>query len=540
MRVALPQWALALSLVALQTMVSLAAVIETTIKYIGQGTVYVGAGSSQGVQKGDSAEVWRDDQIMARLEVVYVAPSSSSARVILNEGELRIGDRVLLLITGSAAQDSTAKEAIISGTSVPGAAVSEYPAETPGRGPKTRIRGMVAAQVSHQDDREAANNDVTRPALVLRSTVENLLVNHLNLSVNLRARQIIRRSADSPSTQSDWDNRIYEVSLQYDDPASALNFQLGRIASNRISGIGIFEGALVEYGIQGGWRAGVFGGTRPDMTTSEPNPEETTAGLYAAYEAGSWTGHQVRGTFALAGRYHAGEIDEEFIYEQVYYGFSRQFFITQSAEIAINRGWREEAEGSAWGLSNVLLNVSYSPSSILTFDLGYDNRRQMRTYETQDTPDSLFDDALRQGFRAGVGARLPFGLRAYLRGGLRTRENGETDTRTLAAGLSRHNMFDSGISGTMRFNLFENRLSSGYQASLGLARYMLRVIYLQLEAGSSHYDISSGEEPVNYHWFHGAASANFTRHLYTSLYGETYRGDAMNVNRFGVEMGYRF
>ena len=532
--------ALSLLLMSFVARTSDSAVIEASVKYVSGQTAYLDAGSEGGVQKGDSAEVWSDDQIIARLEVIYVAGSSSSARIVESTRDLRIGDQVRLMISGLAPQDSTA------GSSAPSAAlgltgsVSEMPAEAAKRGPATRIRGRIAAQVLHQDDHEATNNDVTRPSLVLRSTVENFLANHLNLSVNLRTRRIIRRSADVPDAQSYWDNHIYEVALKYDDPASPLNFQLGRIASNQISGIGIFDGALVEYGLSSGWSAGLFGGTRPDLTTSKLHTDETTAGVFAAFESGNWEGHRVRGTLAMAGRYHIGEIDEEFVYEQVFYSFSRQFLITQSAEIAVNRGWREQAEGSSWGLSNVLINANYSPMTALTFDFGYDNRKLVRTYETKDTPDSLFDDALRQGFRLGVSVKVPLGLRLWLRGGLRTRETGETDTRTLAAGLSRNDLFNSGVSASLQVNQFENRLSSGYQASLSLARYLLRTLYLQFEAGRSRYDFTTTEGPVNYQWFQLAASANLTRHIYTSGYGELYQGDAMNTNRFGVELGYRF
>ncbi len=512
-------------------------ILETTITYVGSETVYLGAGTVGGVEKGDSAEVWRNDQVIARLEIIYVAQSSSSARIVVSSAPLHVGDRVHLAVKESPVQGSTA--AATQGAEIP-AFEDSVSAGTPRPHPATRIYGRVALQIIQQDDREAANADATKPALLLRTTIENLFYDHLNLSVNLRARQITQREGETADLQSEWDNRLYEFALQYDNPASALNYQVGRISSNLISGIGPFDGALIEYELQQGWSTGIFGGTRPDLTNSAFSAEETTAGLYAAYEAGAWAGRQVRGTVAFAGRYHTGQIDEEFIYEQVRYNWSRSFSLTQSAEMAINRDWRQQAEGSSWGLSNVLVNAAYSPSNALTLDFGYDNRKLMRTYETRDTPDSLFDDALRQGFRAGLQARLPLGLRARLSAGLRTRDTGETETRTLLAGLSRNNLFGSGITTSAQLNLFDNRLSSGYQTSLALARYFFRVFYLQFDTGLSKYELTTAEGPVSYHWFHLDASSYLTRHLYGSAYGEAYRGDAMNTNRFGVELGYRF
>jgi hypothetical protein len=364
-------------------------------------------------------------------------------------------------------------------------------------------------------------------------------VSHLALSVNLRARRIIRDNNDTADPQTEWNNRVYEVALRYNNPASPLTYQAGRISSNQISGIGRFDGASIEYELRNKMRLGAFGGAVPNLSTSEPQTDETTAGVYAVYEKGSWQRHRVAGTLALAGRYDTGEIDREFLYEQVRYSWARRISFHQSAEISINRDWREEAEGATFSLTNFLVNATYSPSNLISFDFGFNNRKLAHTFETRDTPDSLFDDALRQGFRAGLHIKLPKRLRVRLRAGLRIREGEETDTRTMVAGLSQRDILSTGITGSLQLNAFDNRYSTGIQISLAASRYVFRVVYLQLELGQSSYEFDASQDAINYRWINLGASGYLSRHFYTSWYGEIYRGDSMDTNRIWLEIGYR-
>jgi hypothetical protein len=516
-------------------------VLETSIKYISPQAVYLDAGTSQGVQKGDSAAVVRDNQVIAQMVIIYVAENSSSARIIRSNDDLNVGDQVRLIVSSAAISDSLGVKSL--GQASP--TLETYPVLLPtavateSRLP-TRLQGRIATQVIYQSDNNNTGNSVTKPSLMLRATVENLGVNYLDLSVNLKARRSIYQNSGSINHQSEWDNRFYELALKYENPDSPLIYQAGRISSNKISGIGYFDGGMITYEFSSKLSSGVFGGLRPNLVTSKMNPDETTGGIFVSCESGSWSRQRVVGTIALVGRYHLGTIDEEFVYEQLFYAWSRRFFVTQSAEISINRDWRRQAEGSSLGLSNVLLNASYTVTPSFSLDFGYDNRKLVHTYETKDTPDSLFDEALRQGFRSGISLKLPYQFNAWLRGGLQIRQTGERDTRTLTAGVNKSDIVQSGISGSLQYTTFENRYSTGYQSSLSLSRYLFNILYLQFETGQSKYTINQVLDPVNYHWFDLAASSNLTRHLYISSYLELYRGDLMDINRLSAELGYRF
>lgn len=531
---------LLLIILGLNTATGWSAEIKTKIKYVSAETVYLDAGSIAGISQGDSATIIRDGKVIADLVISFVAENSASASIVEATQALHVGDDAIVHAIISTKLPTSPQENLSEGLETPILASPSLNSVNLKRRSATRIRGRIGAQLFFQDDRESGNDDVIRPALVARTTIENLFTEHLNLRMNLRIRQIRRTSAEFADPQTEWNNRIYEFALEYDNPSSPLSYAIGRISSNQINGIGRFDGALAGYKADENVSFGAFAGTLPDLQTSEPGFDETAAGLYAAYEVGDWNSHKFSGTLALAGKYNSGEINKEFLYQQLRYSWTRKVSFYQSAEIDINRGWRETVEGSSISVSNVLVNATYSPVETVNIDFGYDNRKLVRTYETKDTPDSLFDDALRQGFRAGLSTRFPWQMRAWMRAGLSKREGESENTRTLSGGLSQRDIFRSGVTLSAQASTFENPYSKGIQPSLKVSSYLMRVLYLQAELGQSTYDLTDSGESISYDWLHLEASGSISRHFYSSAFTEFYRGDDMDVNRYWVELGYRF
>ena len=53
-----------------------------SVRYRSAETIYLDAGKASGVDVGDRLEVLRDGKVIARIEVIYAADRSASARVL--------------------------------------------------------------------------------------------------------------------------------------------------------------------------------------------------------------------------------------------------------------------------------------------------------------------------------------------------------------------------------------------------------------------------------------------------------------------------
>ena len=447
-----------------------AEILQTTVKYVAVDAVYLDAGRLQGVQNGDQGEIKRGDSLLARIEVVFVADNTASCKILSSSGEARVGDVVMLQITPL--PPAAAPDTVVVASP---ASTSPDTLRKSTKGKHTRLTGRIGVQMLSQDDRGELNHDYVEPSLSLRAQISNLFGSHHTFSVRLRSRNVDRAS----SNESEWTHRLYEAALHYDNPDSRLHYSAGRMLSNRMSGMGYLDGLLFDYKLVPQFVLGAFGGSQPDLRSYDVKTDQPKAGVFAAYERGHYDTGKLTGTLALAGNYVSGEISREFMYEQIMYSQTK-FFFYQSSEVNINRGWRKDMEGSSLALSNILLNTRWSPQKWLSTTLSYDNRTNYRTYETRTVPDSLFDDALRQGWRLGFNLRLPAKTYALVEGGWRFKEGEGQETRSATFGVGAYDLLGSRISLDARVNSFRSEFSDGVQPSVTVARQLLAQLRLSL------------------------------------------------------------
>jgi hypothetical protein len=360
------------------------------------------------------------------------------------------------------------------------------------------------------------------------------------LSVRANLRETLRDRQTSSATQSATNHRLYEMALLCDDPLSAFNFGAGRMLLRDMRGIGYLDGAFGRYKFSPTVSGGVFAGTEPDLQDTEFRSDVTKAGAFAVFEKRLENAHRLAGTVSFAGVYHNGEIDREFFYQQINYTHGSKFHIFESTEVNVNRGWLKEAENSDLKLAGLLLNSRYAFSRQAAISLGYDSHANYYRYESRSVPDSLFDDALRQGWRGSVNLRMTDRTFAEVGAGLRTTEGSSAETKNGSLRIGGNDLFGSAVSLTVQVRAYENAFSKGYQPSATLSRSFARSIRTSLDVGYNDYSLERNDEQFLQHWLRIAIDAGFGRHLYCSAEAEAARGSGMNANTLSAGIGYRF
>jgi hypothetical protein len=508
--------------------------VQAKLTYIASGAVYINAGSISGIAKGDTGQIQHNGTTIARIEVLFVAEKSASCKVIDKTSEPKEGDTAILEVHPLAVSNGkdTTKTVAIEKPSQPTKALSK-------KSKSTRLSGQIAAQAFIMDDRQSSSRSYLQPSLLINGRLENIAETYHSFSLLMRSRYTDQQLKSSGSSSSEWNSRVYEACLSYDNPASRFQYSLGRIRSNRISGIGDLDGVSVGYHVSDQISWGAFGGTQPDLRTSEIETQTTKFGLFSGYETDKISALHLNATLALAGEYHQGIVSREFIYEQINLTTDSRFSVYQSGELNINRGWKKNAEGKSLELSSLMLNLRYTPTSILTATINYDNRTNIRTFETRAVPDTLFDNELQQGLQAGLECRPVQSVTVDASGGMRKKTNESQTTKTSSLGLMARNLLQSEIFATLRINTFRNTYSSGFQPSLNLSRTLLPSLDGALQIGQDHYDLKLAETKVRSNWLKVSANYMITRSFFTSAYTEFYRGGNLNSNRFYVELGIR-
>jgi hypothetical protein len=534
------KWSVLLSILLLSISSAIAQQAQSfKVRYISAENVYLAAGRSDSLSIGDKLAIKRNDSLIADLEIIYVAEHSVSCKILQSTGAILAGDKAVVTqriiqpgieATPQKAETQTTAPAKISVT---------QPAHKRSQ-PLAKISGSVSFQMSYWDDRSDANLDFKQPTARLNFRVTKIGGKALSFIVRSRARQDQRSkyySTDIPKNQ--WRNRIYEMSLIYDDPQARLNFRAGRIISNKFSGIGYIDGLLLQTNLSAISNFGVFAGTQPQWQSSDFQTSIQKYGAFYNYTKGDYQSIRREHTVAFAGEYHSSTVSREFIYLQNSINNSDRWGGFGSAEIDINRGWRKTKTNQSLTLTNLYISGNYRLAGWVRANLSLDNRKNYWTYETRNIADTLFDNALRQGIRTNFDFHLLGGYYFNAGIGANKRKTDTGATHSYSAGLSKNNFMIKQVFFNTQIAGFTNPNSSGLNSSFRIGRNFLRADYLSIGYGNYYYKIKGGQSRVN-QWLSLLDQIELAYGFYIFSQYEYNFGDDLKGYRILAEVGYRF
>ena len=403
------------------------------------------------------------------------------------------------------------------------------------------VHGSVAASWYRFDDAASDGLDYDRPAARLNLKAYGLFGGHYDARLRLRTRYNSRSRSVGSAPETEWRNRVYEVSLLYDNPDSPFGFVAGRIISRDMGGLGYVDGIQLTHRVGENWRWGVLAGTRPDWETSDFQTDVTKYGAFIGFEHGDRAGSRFEMNLAGVGEYRKAVVSREFVYVRGSYHHERRLDLYATAEFDINRAWREDKAGESVSLTVLYLRGRYRVNDGVTFGLGYDTRKNYYTYEVSTLADSLFIHAARHGARASVDAKAPGNLRVHADVGIRGIEESEDDATTFySASVTRRDLVWSRLTASLRFTGFDGPYALGTSPSLRLGRSIRGGHSVHLSYGLYSYSIEAGGDNRLNQWLRAGGSAQLPARFYLSGEYQYDWGDDSEGHRLLGEIGYTF
>jgi hypothetical protein len=518
---------------------SLAVESSCSVKYVSAEHVYLDAGSAAGLAAGSTVKVVRDERSIGLLEVVFTARYSASCKVISTSEEILPGDTVVYEAVGAAEPPVDEEPAAAEADSLRRTRRFPGPGSRPVARPGPRVSGYVAVQWDHSDetaDRSLSSDLVSLPF--------RLRADRLVGGAELRARGTLRhitRSGYSGSTPgSQWRNRIHEVALVRDDRRQDFHFAAGRIGTRHTASAGPFDGIRFDYRVAGGLRLGAFGGFAPDWGDLDFSTDNTLAGLSGSYTRVTDDGRYLAVNLAGVGRYTSGEVSREYLTLTTSWRDGTRLSLLQAAQVDLNRDWRKTGGQSSLELTSLALTGRYAISRGLRVNLGYDDRQPVRTWESRSLPDSLFSEAGRTGWRAGLTWRGEAGRLLSLWASLRDREGGGERTTGWNGSLLLPRLTAAELDVRLAVRGFDGPYLSGWSPVIDVARRLRSGIRVSAEGGYHVYDDAGDLPDRSNTWLAVTGSADLARRWSTHLEYRRDWGDDIAGNRLFLELRRRF
>ncbi|UCE24945.1 MAG: hypothetical protein JSU74_02525, partial [Candidatus Zixiibacteriota bacterium] len=402
----------------------------------------------------------------------------------------------------------------------------------------SRLKGSVSIENFARMDMTDSDLNRTQPGIRTRLALTNVGGTDLELKLRHRTR-LYHRSSSLYAGQDtdDWVHQVYELGLFHEVEGARTEWAVGRVLSPYVRGVGYIDGGYFAHSIHRNFKLGLAGGTVPDRVSSEPDFDRRKFGLFASFETGDYSTQRLALTTALSTEYDKETVSRDFLYLQGTYSRKGLLSLYQSVEVDLNRDWRYVRAGERLTFTNYYANATVNITEQASLFVSYDARKNIRYFELIDTPDSLFNDDVHQGIKAGFNWR--FADRFYFRGhaGIRFRE-GLPDDNRFVSGLLRINRFPMNRhSVTLSMHVVETQFTTGYRPMVRYRFPLLRKLTLNLTGSSYIYMV--GDNKTSYYYADLNANYRFGRRYYLSGNIRQYYDDELESVEIRTELGLR-
>ncbi|MBI5838420.1 MAG: hypothetical protein HZB25_14380 [Candidatus Eisenbacteria bacterium] len=366
------------------------------VTYLSGTSVYVEAGSKDGLAVGDTLTVVRQARSVAWLRVAFLASHRAACDTLRTLTPVAIGD-VALFTPRPVAPTQDGLAAADSAGAAGGALAAQ------GRGRKSatlpRVQGRVGLAYLLVDTQ--GSGKLSQLGFDVRLDGTQMWGAPVDVAVDLRARRTSFQRV-SGATTSDNLSRFHRFSLTAHDTRGRYLVTLGRQSAAALSPVSLFDGGLAEFrGERFG--TGVFVGAQPEPLHLGLSSDIVEAGGFVEWHQAPMAERRWSVANGVVFSQQGGMPNRDFLFTQGSYMY-RALSVFAAQEVDINRGWRRAPGQSVLSITSSFLTVNVRASQALSVRGGYDNRRNVRLYRDRETPETEFDDRYRQGGWVGVSA----------------------------------------------------------------------------------------------------------------------------------------
>jgi hypothetical protein len=513
------------------------------VRQVMGSSVYLDHGRNAGLQVGQRVRIVREGLTIAELTVEYIANRSASCRVLSSTGDVAAGDLAVavpmpLASPGvSPAPGAPQKETAVESSRATTAPVSTQ-RELPARPWANRSGTLSIYWLSYQDG-TAVQRDfsqlTTRASLYLRGIGGS----PYEFRFRGRGRQETTTQPDRP-TETDSSNRLYEMAIVYEPEDSHYTYQLGRLAPSAYIGFQYLDGFIAEAHFNPHYGVGAFYGNRPDPATLDFSNALNSYGGFVHFRSRT-PGRPLYSDMVLAaiGEYDNGNVSREYLSWYGRQGSGGDWSLYERAELDLNRDWRKITSGSSYQLSNLLFSGTYRFTKSVRVGATYDQRRRYLTFEDRNTPEELFNDMFREGFRLSAYLGPPRGVRLNLSVGMRRREGDVKDSLTYNGSVFHTNVGGWNLYLGADYSAFTGEASEGDLADIQIRKYFHYGHDIGITVGTSTTRILSLNERRKNDWLRLSGTIQLPRRFFILTEYEISRGDDFEGKRLFLQLGYR-
>ncbi len=532
---------------------------EFHVRYISGPNVYIDGGRSAGLTEDESLVIKQDPTkaaddpsnaaiepgVIAKLKVISVASTSAVCEVEASKRDLSESDVVSVpdsevkkMVDRDALGNTRQFPMVVSFTE--GDPLDEEVRDKIPRPPLPEVneaRGRIGFDMSSIQQLGQGGMTSSEYGVVLRADWSRMFGSYWNLNGYWRG-SLQKSGGASQTTLQDSLNRTYLMSLTYINPRSRFTAGVGRLYLPFASSLETLDGGYFGRQFENRSLLAVFGGSTPDPTAWNYNPDRRIFGGFYNLHRGSFDSFRISTTAGGGINFLKWNVDRPFGFTENDFSFKRFFSVYHSMQIdkpTANPG----ATAVNWGLGQSLLSVRIQPIQRVSLDLTHTYFRDVPTFETSLVGTGLLDKYLYQGLNGGARVELPLHFVGYFSLGNSSNSNDKKDSLNEMVGAGLTHLWKTGLQLDARYSKFDSSFASGTYRTLTVSRDLGERMRLNLQGGKYSYGSTLAGSDNSY-FVNAMFDTNLGARLFYQSYFTTQRGGSLNYNQWTNTVGYRF
>ncbi len=551
--------------------------IAFRVKYLAEGVAYLDGGRAAGLKVGQKLIVQRDvapqtqddskpsppssSAAIATLQVISVAASSAVCEITSSSEAVQVGDTARLAPEAAKEEEQEKQEQrLVGGREYPqiitftgsDPVIEEVRASVP-RPPSpeiNRMRGRIGVEYSSILTANTPSSTSSEVGIVARFEMSRIGGTYWNFNGYWRGRFTTLSGSAAPATVSDLINRTYTLSAQYNNPDSPLVAGGGRLYLPWATSLDTIDGGYIGRKVSDRTTVGVFGGTTPDPTSYDYNPNGKLGGAFVNVQGGSFEGWRYSATFGLALAAIQWHATRQFGFIETSISFKHNWSLYDATQIdvahsvVITPGSTTGTPGpptttSTGGLNRSYLTLRYQPNSHIEFDLNDTYYRDFPTFDPALIGTGLLDRYLFQGFSGGVRVNLPKTFSVYTELGKSSASSDTKGSLNQMYGVALGEIWHTGIRADARYSKFNSSFGSGDYKAVLLSRQLAERLQWQFQAGFQNFN-STLTATTKTHFLDTDLDWTVGRLFFFEAGYTWQRGGTMNYDQLRFMVGKRF
>jgi hypothetical protein len=547
---------------------------EFQVKYVDQDAAYLDGGRSSGLTVGMKLTVKNKkpaagadantslDKPVAELVVVGLAETSAVTEIHTPKRDVVPGDLAYLssddlqaLVQQHASGSTRKYPAVITFTEGGDALDEEAHAFVP-QPPLpsvNRASGRIGFDYSGTKSLDSSQAASSSFGAVLRADLTRIGGTYWNFRGYWRGRLSSTSSASTPQTLQDLINRTYHLALTYENPNSRWVLGAGRLFLPWATSLETLDGGYFGIRVGHGITSGIFGGSTPDPTSWNYNPNRHLGGGFLSAEGGSYEAVRYSSTAGFGKSFETVSYstttstgttmaryqnNRPFAFFENSVSYKRIFSIFSALQ-GDQPSANPAAVSPGAGISRSFLTLRLQPFSRIEFSANHTYFRDVPTFDPQLVGTGLLDKYLFQGFSGGVRIEVIKNIVVYMDLGRSSRTGDAKSSLNEMYGLTLLRIPRAGIRADVHYSRFISSFGSGAYRAFSISRNLGEGFHMEVLGGDQTFASSLA----------GNQNARFlTTNMDTSLGAlfflqggfTVYRGQLQNYNQWNLTLGYRF